>query len=382
MQVIKKDREYGLAVRGLALNIPVESSGVMRGFARIVQQGLGAMSRLTRLVLTLSWFDEPILPQLLLGMILSSLSFPWLEEFRFFGDLDQAVEEFLSRHASTVKILELDGEVVPGFTSSTTGPPFVALCKASATPASISFLTRCGLPALKEFELLRFEDLSNTENALLALAKEVSMVLEGLQVYVLGLGESVLAIVSQHFPRLKSLAIACSTDFFTTERWSDTASFSNFSFIDVDQVVDHCSQLSELVSLDWSNGYCDCWDRGWDDLLQIVRYSPKLNHLALPDSGVWDRVHQAFWIPTYLNPGDPKRLGYRWLLDSIVKQQYPYLPAFLALVEAKLVEYGNDIESDVKDPGSVISLLKQQGIPVSRTTVIQLLQLGRDVKLY
>ncbi|KAK7060988.1 hypothetical protein VNI00_000723 [Paramarasmius palmivorus] len=373
MSEMLKQSRYRFHVRELELCILTELDLTHR-VGCMLRGGLKAMPNLTKLTLTLSRPDRWDTHSHMVPKFLSSVHLRRLEELSYQGDLCCGIEEFASRHASTLKKLELDADAPPGYISTSAGPPFAQLYEATAPSASIGFLAQSGMPLLKKFELLYFDDMQTTLNALVVLASNKSD-LEELRLSVVGLGEAIFVVVAQHFPRLRSLIISCNTEFgafHAIDQWSDVLAASG--------VLRNCAKLTELVSLDWSNGYYGRWDRGWELLLKISHGNPNLDYITLPDSGMWQRVHKAFWVPSYLDPNEPKRLGYRWLVDSILRQSYSCLPSLLAVIKAKLDECGNNLESEVHEPGSVIESLKQG--PLLSSAVYDLLQLGRDLKLY
>ncbi|KAK7060986.1 hypothetical protein VNI00_000721 [Paramarasmius palmivorus] len=279
MASVRSDKDNGSAVRDLALYIPIESHFV-ECHSYDFRRSLQAMPNLVKLSLTLSHpynSTEKTSSQLLLADLLSSVYFPQMEELEIRGFLSHVLEGFVSRVASTLKKLRLDVEAPPGFTSTTTGPPFVVLREAAVPPASLGLLTRSGLPALNTFELF-FDDMLSTENSLSVLAPNVGGNLERLQVHVVGLGECIFATISPHFTQLKVLVISCIPDLFAhpheSRRWGELIERSN--------VVYHCSLLTKLELLDWSMGYFGDWDRGWEYLLQITQHNPKLDQISFP----------------------------------------------------------------------------------------------------
>ncbi|KAK7025313.1 hypothetical protein VNI00_016095 [Paramarasmius palmivorus] len=368
--------ENGLAVRELELYL-VRKSRLIERHGRAVGHGLREIPNLRKLLLDFSSQEYEYPPQCQVSVIFASVNFSQIEEFTFRGYLSEMLQDFISRHASTLKVLEVDARPLPGYTEpGTPGPPFIALRRAIVRPEILRLLVRSGMPALKQFELVWFHgaSMAATRNALLVLAQSAGKTLEELEFRVIGFEENVFKTVSQNFPRLKSLLIYSSPGLFTpqTEKWGEMASlFSPHLRATGSQI------LTKLVSLRWDSPVRDGWDNSWKYVLQIAECNPKLERITLPESRVWLRIDKAFWIPSDMSATE---LGYRSLMDSILQRKYPYLGSFIASVEAGLVRHGNSTNSTAwTDIDSLKQLCKG---PIPSSAVHSLLQLARDVDLY
>jgi hypothetical protein len=94
-------------------------------------------------------------------------------------------------------------------------------------------------------------------------------------------------------------------------------------------------------------------------------------------------VHHDIWIPTYLNPNEPNRIGYRWLVECIREGKYRCLPSLLARLENELLKMEGRLSSESFEVLlCFVRSFEQGATPYLREDVMDILQLGGYLKVY
>ncbi|KAK7060976.1 hypothetical protein VNI00_000711 [Paramarasmius palmivorus] len=375
MKLFSSNSAAAEAVLYLKVHIPYQM--LMATFTRLAVPALKGMTNLLELDLTLQFDQEDVV-----SAIFADTTFPYLQQLIFCGDLTEDIQNFVVRHSSTLRALQMYSSphhYQP--TISTTGPNFAVLQRATVPIDFLIVLLRCGLPATRTFGLLQSPGSIDEVDALSTLSSRFGkgQSTEVLLVEASDWGDSLFEPISRLFPNLHTLSL------MPMEHVQPIADVAHLSEVfNLSEICLSCARMTHLVYFEWlGSGFHDSYERGWEVLLQLLQGNRHLENVILPDSGLWRRIGSDVWIPLILNPHtkDLERYGYRWIVQSIMDRTYTFLPSFLRLTETELCARYSDALPSIQDE---LDFIRSFGLEteIPEENVAQLLVMAFSMGVY
>ncbi|KAI3612435.1 hypothetical protein WG66_010040 [Moniliophthora roreri] len=271
--------------------------------------------------------------------ILEKCTFPWLEDFRFFGPTTHHTQSFLDRHRSSIyRIMLVPIEPIsPTPESQIIHDRTLSFPKLEMLFTSASFakhILTVPLPAIENVLIswmtdfdLGFRDLLQAFSK----AQRDKPFTGKLTIERPGWNIDVIEAISTQLPHVTVLCVEC---------W--LLSLDEEAPTDMLSAIENCfSRFKDLTHLEWyfggSGNQRSCnWDDEYEVVSAIGGACPTLRKCQLPFSDRWLRVIDEVWRPLGcpLNLDDPDNEipdpGLTWFFDVLQDKTYPALKKLLS----------------------------------------------------